>query len=84
MRRLNSEGNTLQVLNEAKKDLNEIPEDGYTTPCEEDLCLKIPTKSCTIFSRVHATLQPALSVSRLVGWLVGRSVTLYFFYDFIF
>ena len=29
-----------------------------------------------IFSRVHATLQPALSV--------GRSVTFYFFYDFNF
>ena len=41
----------------------------------------------TIFSRVHATLQPALSISRLVswwvGWSVGWSVTLYFFYDFI-
>ena len=36
-----------------------------------------------IFSRVHATLQPALSVGRSVGRLVGRSVTLYFFYDFI-
>ena len=35
---------------------------------------------CLIFSRVHATLQPALSVRRLVGWsvgwLVGWSVTL--------
>ena len=28
-----------------------------------------------LFSRVHATLQPALSVGRSVGW----SVTLYFF-----
>ena len=28
---------------------------------------------------MHATLQPALSVGQLVGW----SVTLYFFYDFI-
>ena len=40
------------------------------------------------FSRVHATLQPALSVGRLVGWsvgrLVGRSVTLYFFLWFYF
>ena len=27
-----------------------------------------------IFSRVHATLQPALSVGRLVGWSVGRLV----------
>ena len=26
-----------------------------------------------IFSRVHATLQPALSVGRSVGWSVGRS-----------
>ena len=26
------------------------------------------------FSRVHATLQPALSVGRLVGWSVGRLV----------
>ena len=26
-----------------------------------------------IFSRVHATLQPALSVRPSVGWLVGRS-----------
>ena len=26
------------------------------------------------FSRVHATLHPALSVRRLVGWLVGPSV----------
>ena len=32
-----------------------------------------------LFSRVHATLQPAFSVGRLVG----PSVTLYFFYDFI-
>ena len=32
---------------------------------------------------MHATLQPALSVGRSVGWLVGWSVTLYFFYDFI-
>ena len=32
---------------------------------------------------MHATLQPALSVGRSVGWSVGRSVTLYFFYDFI-
>ena len=31
------------------------------------------------FSRVQAILQPALSVGRLIG----RSVTLYFFYDFI-
>ena len=31
---------------------------------------------------MHATLQPALSVGRLVGWLVGRSVTLYLFHDF--
>ena len=36
------------------------------------------------FSRVHATLQPALSVGRSVGWLVGRSVTLYFFLWFYF
>ena len=27
-----------------------------------------------IFSRVHATLQPALSVGRSVGWSVGRLV----------
>ena len=39
--------------------------------------------SCMVFSRVHATLQPALSVGRLVGRLVGWLVTLYFFYDFI-
>ena len=32
------------------------------------------------FSRVHATLHPALSV----GQSVGRSVTLYFLYDFYF
>ena len=32
-----------------------------------------------IFSCVHATLQPALSVGRSVGRLVGWSVTLYFF-----
>ena len=41
-----------------------------------------------LFSRVHATLQPALSVGRsvgrLVGWSVGRSVTLYFFLWFYF
>ena len=35
------------------------------------------------FGRVHATLQPALSVSQSVSWLVGWSVTLCFFYDFI-
>ena len=29
----------------------------------------------SLFSRVHATLQPALSVGRSVGWLVGRSVS---------
>ena len=34
------------------------------------------------FSRMHATLQPALSVSWLVGWSVGRSVTLSFFASF--
>ena len=28
------------------------------------------------FSRVHATLQPALSVGRLVGWLVGHVILL--------
>ena len=33
-----------------------------------------------LLSRVHATLQPALSV----GWSVGRLVTLYFPYNFIF
>ena len=33
------------------------------------------------FSRVHATLQPALSVGQSVGWSVGH--TLLFFYDFI-
>ena len=32
-----------------------------------------------VFSRVHATLQPALSIGRSVGWSVGPSVTLYFF-----
>ena len=37
------------------------------------------SKRC-VFSRVHATLQPALSVGRSVGWLV----TLYFFYHFYF
>ena len=41
----------------------------------------------SLFNRVHATLQPALSVGQSVGWSVGRSVgrsvTLYFFYDFI-
>ena len=41
------------------------------------------TKYRLIFSRVHATLQPALFIGRLVGWSVGWSVTLYFFYDFI-
>ena len=37
--------------------------------------------SSLVFSRVHATLQPALSVGRSVGWSVGRSVghTLLFF-----
>ena len=30
--------------------------------------------SLVIFSRVHATLQSALSVGWLVGWSVGRSV----------
>ena len=35
--------------------------------------------SFTLFSRVNATLQHALSVGRLVG----QSVTFYFFYDFI-
>ena len=39
----------------------------------------IPVVVVFLFSRVHATLQPALSVGRLVGWSVGRSVTLYFF-----
>ena len=34
----------------------------------------------SIFSRVHATLHPALSVGRSIGLLV----TLYFFYDFIY
>ena len=37
---------------------------------------------CCFFSRVHATLQPALSVGRSVGRLVGRS-HLTSFYDFI-
>ena len=45
-----------------------------------------------IFSRVHATLQPALSVGWSVGRLVGRSVgrsacwsvTLYFFFILLF
>ena len=37
-------------------------------------CLISLSKVC-LFSRVHATLQPALSVGQLVGWLV----TLYFF-----
>ena len=35
-----------------------------------------------IFSRVHATLQPALSVRLSVGWSIGRS-RFTFFYDFI-
>jgi len=35
-----------------------------------------------LFSRVHAPLQPALSVGWSVGWLVGRSVTFYFFLRF--
>ena len=35
-----------------------------------------------IFSRVHATLEPALSVRRLVGLSVGLS-RFTFFYDFI-
>ena len=34
-----------------------------------------------IFSRGHATLQPALSVHRSVGQSVGRLVTFKFFYD---
>ena len=34
------------------------------------------------FSRVHATLQPALSVGRLVGWSVGWS-HFTFFINFI-
>ena len=34
------------------------------------------------FSRVHATLQPALSVRLSVGWSIGRS-RFTFFYDFI-
>ena len=37
-----------------------------------------------LFSRVHATLQPALSVGQSVGWLVGWSVTFYFFNDFFY
>ena len=37
---------------------------------------------CAVFSRVHATLQPALSVRRLVGLSVGLS-RFTFFYDFI-
>ena len=36
----------------------------------------------TVFTRVHATPQPALSVGRSVGWLVGWSR--YFFYHFYF
>ena len=36
------------------------------------------------FSRVHATLQPALSVSRSVGQSGGWSVTFYFFLWFYF
>ena len=35
--------------------------------------------NCFVFSRVHVTLQPALSVRRSVGPSVCRSVTLYFF-----
>ena len=37
----------------------------------------------SFFSRVHATQQPALSVGWLVGLLVGWSVKLYFFYDYV-
>ena len=44
-----------------------------------------------LFSRVHATLQPALSIRPSVGWSVGRSVCrsvgpshFYFFYQFYF
>ena len=35
-----------------------------------------------VFSRVHVTLQPTLSVCRMVGRSVGRSVTLSFFSPF--
>ena len=42
--------------------------------------------SLAFFSRVHATLHPALSVRPSVGWSVGRSVyhTFTFFYQFHF
>ena len=55
---------------------------GYKIKCHSNDLHGIESKGLTIFSRMHATLQPALSVGRFVGWLVGRSVTLYFFYDF--
>ena len=41
-----------------------------------------PSHNLSLFSRVHATLQPALSVGRSVGWSVGWS-HFTFFYDFI-
>ena len=34
----------------------------------------ISTLNCVVFSRVHATLQPPLSVGWPVGWSVGRLV----------
>ena len=36
----------------------------------------------SVFSRVHATLYPTVSVRRLVGRSVGRSVTHLFFWRF--
>ena len=55
---------------------------GHEYPDTALKCHSSPDFNCRkmIFSRVHATLHPALSV----GWLVGWSVTLYFFYDFYF
>ena len=46
--------------------------------------IKIVTRQLfgLFFSRVHATLQPALSVGRSVGWSVRH--TLPFFIDFIY
>ena len=38
------------------------------------VCVSNGIYNIQIFSRVHATLQPTLSVGRLVSWSVGRSV----------
>ena len=54
-------------------DLERLDKDGMNFVSAEEKVFLSVTTDFIFFSRVYATLHPALSVGRLVGWSVGRS-----------